>query len=184
MNNTIQDGERYNFGKRSLVAKIIKNMLFVLIVAVVVIFVIASRNHEMIVQVNELVGVDLSKWIAIVGIVAIFMVAIIQIFIAWIEYVTTTFQITENAFIVKKGFFLKHENSFPIRYINNVSYTQGIFDQALGVGTCIVDMVSDEQDATYADKVILSDMDQGLVEELENILLNRAQAQKVVVASN
>ncbi len=180
--NTIQDGLMYTFGVKGFIAKIVKSMLLVLLILVIVIVIIGQRNHEVVMQIGSMVGISLSTWIPIIGIGATALFALIQIVIAWIEYLTTKFQVTENALIVKKGFLLKQENSFPLRYINNVSHNRGILDQILGVGTCVVDMVSDEKDAAHADKVSFDDMDQGMIEELENILLTRAQAQKIVVA--
>ncbi len=181
--NTIQDSVMYTFGTKGLIAKIVKNMFLVILILVIVIIIMSQRNHEIVTQIGSMIGISLSSWISVIGIGAVVLFALIQLIIAWIEYVTTQFQVTENALIVKKGFFFKQENSFPLRYINNVSHNRGVLDQILGVGTCVVDMVSDEKDAAHADKVSFNDMDQGLIEELENILLTRAQAQKIVVAT-
>lgn len=181
--NTIQDGVMHTFGTKGFIAKIIKRMLLVIMVLVIVIIIISQSNHEIVIQIGSMVGINLGTWIPVVGIITVALFTLVQIIIAWIEYVSTQFQVTENALIVKKGFFVKQENSFPLRYINNVSHNRGILDQLLGVGTCVVDMVSDEKDAVHADKVSFDDMDQGMIEELENILLTRAQAQKIVVAT-
>lgn len=182
--NTIQDGVMYTFGGKSLIAKMVKNMLLVVMILVVVIIIISQRNQDIVAQAGLIMGMNLSTWIPLLGMGVVIAFALIQGIITWIEYMTTRFQVTENALIVKKGFFLKQENSFPLRYINNVSHNQDVLGQVLGVGTCVVDMVSDEKDASYADKVTFDDMDQGLIEELETILLTRAQAQKVVVANS
>ncbi len=181
--NTIQDSVMYTFGTRGFIAKIVKNMFLVILILVIVIIIMSQRNHEIVTQIGSMLGISLSAWIPIVGMSAVVLFALVQIGLAWIEYITTQFQVTENALIMKKGFFLKQENSFPLRYINNVSHNRGVLDQILGVGTCVVDMVSDEKDAAHADKVSFDDMDQGMIEELETILLTRAQAQKIVVAT-
>ncbi len=83
---------------------------------------------------------------------------------------------------LKTGFFLKQEESFPLRFINNVSHRQNILDQLFGVGTCIVEMTSDEQDAVHADNVVLSDLSNEKALELKDILLARANTQQVAVA--
>lgn len=179
---TIKDGVFYRFGIRGLVVKIVKNLL-ISVLLFGIYFFLSKAYPEVWMQIDSLVHIDISRWLFLIVLGVAVLSIPVQIISALISYMTTQFMVSSTTLSLKTGFLLKQEESFPLRYINNVSSSQNILDQLFGVGTCIVEMTSDEKDAQHADNVSLSDLEQEKVLELKEILLARANTQQVTVAS-
>lgn len=169
------------FGSKSLKVKLFKNLLISAVFLAVLIIFFLLKGSEIFTSLDNMFSI--SSWHWVMGISGTLVIGSMLFFsiTTWITYITTRFQISENAIILQSGFFLKKENSFPIRYVSNVSHYRGIIDQLFGVGTCIIEIASDESDAPHADRITLHDMDQRIIESLEDILIKRSHNQRFVV---
>lgn len=180
---TISDGVLYTFGIRSLYSKLFKNLLTPVLIFIVGVIVIYSKSNPIWSEIDALVPVSSYLLVTRIIVVICTVSVVVQIISVLISYFTTKVMLSPSALTLKKGFFLKTEENFPLRFINNVTDQQNVLDQVFGVGTCTIEMMSDEHDSPYADKVIFEDMSHDLIVGLKETLLARTNIQHIAVAN-
>lgn len=179
---TISDGVFYRFGISSLVVKMFKSLLISVLLLGIFFFLVSNGHNQFWIQLDTLVNFQVSGWVFKITLAIALLSIPLQVISALISYLTTQFMVSNTTLSRKSGFFLREEESFPLRYINNISTNQNVMDQVFGVGTCIIEMMSDEKDAPHADKVSLDDLSKEKMLELKDILLARTNIQQVTVA--
>lgn len=169
------------FGVQSLLATLIKSVpLFVIFIAgrIALWYVI---NHKGFENINSMLGFSIDAYVTKGFTIIMAFVIVVCMITVIINYMSTEFRLDEHAFSLRKGILVRHEQSFPLRYIHNVSSRQGLVDQMFGVCTCIIEMTADDGDDQRSDDIVLRNLDVKLFHHIQDTLLSRVNTQKIVV---
>ena len=176
---TLEHGIYYGFGHKSLSAKIIKNLLvpvgLIVVTAIILVTAGNSGSHEL---------VTLGNW----GIIIAVIIAVFQVIVAYLDYISAKFMISANALYIRTGILHRREISVPFRHINNIHQFQSITDRMLSIATCSIEVIDDEVMATGTEKftgdIHLRDLDISLLSPLREAILSHANTQRMYMVSS
>lgn len=118
-----------------------------------------------------------------IGGIALFALALfIAFFAAWLTYINLTYELTDNAFTVRRGIFDKEETSIPYRQIQSIDLRQDIIGQIFGFSTIVVLTAGhDQKDEEGEAEAEFPAMDRALAANLREELLKRSETERVVM---
>ena len=81
--------------------------------------------------------------VVIWGLAAVLAVPwVVKPFLAWL---TTTYTVTDQRLITRRGILSRHGHDIPLARISDVAYERGILDRVLGCGTLLVSVASEQR---------------------------------------
>ena len=119
------------------------------------------------------------------GFLTTLVVFAVTTFISWLKYTTFQFQLTNDIFKIRRGFFTKTEVAIPYRRIESVDIKRTLIHQLFGVSRINIETTIDSE-ATGDNKNDASDevfpvIDHTLATTIQEELTKRANVQKMQV---
>ncbi len=116
------------------------------------------------------------------SIILFFVISLIFLFggiiLSWLDYISCTFILGDNAFSIKRGILNKKEVSIPYRQIQNVSIEQNFSSRTMGVCKLVVLTAgNDNNDKDGEAEGVFDIIDSGVAVKLKNELLHRSNIQ-------
>jgi uncharacterized membrane protein YdbT with pleckstrin-like domain len=84
-------------------------------------------------------------------ILALIVVTAIWLVIRYLKWVTTHMVITSDRLIFRTGIIAKNGIEIPLDRVNNVNFSQGIFERILGSGDLLIESGGEEGQSRYTD---------------------------------
>jgi uncharacterized membrane protein YdbT with pleckstrin-like domain len=181
----IENNIYYPMGSHGLYAKIIRAMgLPVMIVVIVIIFTLLTGTSSA--EKIEMMVPGFFHFAIFGGFVLAVVTGLLGALVGWLRYINTTFMVSDNALYLRNGILERTEISVPFRHMSNILQQQTILDRVLGICRCQIEIQAEEVSATTSatavpDDVILYDVDMTLIESLRELLLSRANTQRMVM---
>ncbi|TDE15818.1 PH domain-containing protein [Jiangella asiatica] len=130
----LSDDEQVIFHLHTHIKALIVPVLVLLVLAAGVGFGLGALPDD------ELIG-TIGRWaLVIVGVVVLF-VWVIWPFLTWL---TTTYTITSERLVTRKGIITRTGRDIPLRVINDVAYEMQLNDRVLRCGTLVVSAASEQ----------------------------------------
>lgn len=63
----------------------------------------------------------------------------------FLEWLTTTYTVTDQRLITRRGVLSRHGHDIPLSRISDVAYERGLLDRMLGCGTLLVSVASEQR---------------------------------------
>jgi uncharacterized membrane protein YdbT with pleckstrin-like domain len=80
-----------------------------------------------------------------------------------LEWLTTTYTVTDQRLITRRGVLSRHGHDIPLARISDVAYERGLLDRMLGCGTLLVSVASEQRvvlhDIPHVERVHLTIQD-------------------------
>ncbi len=86
-------------------------------------------------------------WLAIV----LLVVTALWLIGRYLKWITTNFVITSHRLIFRQGVFAKSGIEIPLDRVNNVNFSQGIFERILGAGDLLVESGGEDGQQRFTD---------------------------------
>lgn len=81
--------------------------------------------------------------VVIWGVAAVVAVpSVVKPFLSWL---TTTYTVTDQRLITRRGILSRHGHDIPLARISDVAYERGLLDRMLGCGTLLVSVASEQR---------------------------------------
>ena len=80
------------------------------------------------------------NWFVLAGMVVLLILYPVRRLVWW---VTSYFVVTSDRIIHREGWIAKHSMEIPLEAINDVRFSQGVFERIIGAGTLIVQSASE-----------------------------------------
>ncbi len=112
---------------------------------------------------------DILHWLVIAALVlsAIWLVS------RYVKWRTTNFVITSQRLIFRQGFIAKTGIEIPLERVNNVNFSQGIFERILGAGDLLIESGGEDGQQRFTD-IRHPDKVQNLIhEQMEHVARRR-----------
>ena len=71
--------------------------------------------------------------------------------IRYFKWLTTDFVITSNRLIFRQGLIAKHGIEIPLERVNNVNFSQGVFERMLGAGDLLIESGGEDGQQRFTD---------------------------------
>jgi uncharacterized membrane protein YdbT with pleckstrin-like domain len=88
------------------------------------------------------------RWATFVLAVGVIVVASVPGIIGWL---TSHFVVTSERVIHRSGWISKHQKDIPLDRIQNVGFTQSVFERIIGAGDLQLESAGDESDTVFED---------------------------------
>jgi uncharacterized membrane protein YdbT with pleckstrin-like domain len=69
----------------------------------------------------------------------------------YLKWITTNFAITSNRLIFRQGVFAKSGIEIPLERVNNVNFSQSIFERMLGAGDLLIESGGEDGQSRFTD---------------------------------
>ncbi len=69
----------------------------------------------------------------------------------YLKWLTTDFVITSNRLIFRQGLIAKHGIEIPLERVNNVNFSQGVFERMLGAGDLLIESGGEDGQQRFTD---------------------------------
>lgn len=63
----------------------------------------------------------------------------------FLEWLTTTYTVTDQRLITRRGVLSRHGHDIPLTRISDVAYERGLLDRVLGCGTLLISVASEQR---------------------------------------
>lgn len=83
--------------------------------------------------------------------IAALVVAALWLVSRYVKWVTTNFVLTSNRVIFRSGIIAKRGVEIPINRVNNVNFSQTIFERLVGAGDLLIESGGEEGQSRYTD---------------------------------
>lgn len=112
-------------------------------------------------------------------IISIF-VLIVGVIMSWLSYISCTFILGDNAFIIRRGILSKKEVSIPYRQVQDVTIEQSFSHRMMGVSKLIVLTAgNDDVDKEGESEGIFNIIDSTVAVKMREFLLQKISVQTV-----
>ncbi|MFZ1019383.1 MAG: PH domain-containing protein [Minisyncoccia bacterium] len=100
--------------------------------------------------------------------------------ISWLDYISCTFALDEDSFVIRRGILNKKEISIPYRQIQDIDIEQSFYHKIIGVSRLVILTAgNDEKDKEKESEGTFWVIDATLAERLRGDLLQKTSVQKV-----
>jgi uncharacterized membrane protein YdbT with pleckstrin-like domain len=87
------------------------------------------------------------RWLTII----LLVVTAVWLVSRYLKWLTTDFVITSNRVIFRQGFIAKHGIEIPLERVNNVNFSQGVFERLLGAGDLLIESGGEDGQQRFTD---------------------------------
>jgi uncharacterized membrane protein YdbT with pleckstrin-like domain len=87
------------------------------------------------------------RWLTII----LLVVTAAWLVIRYFKWLTTDFVITSNRLIFRQGLIAKHGIEIPLERVNNVNFSQGVFERMLGAGDLLIESGGEDGQQRFTD---------------------------------
>jgi len=94
--------------------------------------------------------------------VALLVAAALWLVVRYLRWVTTNFVITSHRVVFRTGIVAKNGIQIPLERINNVNFSQSVFERLLGAGDLLIESGGEDGQSRYTD-IRHPDRVQGLI---------------------
>lgn len=163
-------------GLKTLYLLILKRGTFLFIVIFVILAAFLASKFIPVEYTVILANIILTA--IVVGIISVAVI----FYLGWLEYIHYGVFIEENSFRVTKGMFSEHEIGVPYRFIQEVRLERSIVDIALGVSNINIMILGEVEGMPIEQypEINLPSIDKKIASEIQEQLLNKSGARKVV----
>jgi putative membrane protein len=128
-------------------------------------------------------GVNILDTLIPWGLLATFLIFVITLLIAWLQYIMFQFRLDADIFKIKRGILTKSETAIPYRRIESVDIRRTLIHQLFGVSRITIETTIDSE-STSDNKSNASDevfpvIDHVLAQNIQEELTKRANVQKM-----
>jgi len=107
-----------------------------------------------------------------------FLLIVFGLFISWFEYISFNFILSENALIIRRGFFSKKEISIPYRQIENIDIEQSFNFKMMGVSKLVILTAgNDNNDKEGESEGVFEVIDSKIAVNIREIILQKTNIQ-------
>jgi membrane protein YdbS with pleckstrin-like domain len=90
-------------------------------------------------------------WVRITTVVLAILVIFIVSVPGIIGWITSHFVVTSERVIQRSGWISKHEKDIPLDRVQNITFSQSIFERMIGAGDLILESAGEESDTNFKD---------------------------------
>lgn len=83
-------------------------------------------------------GAAVVAWIATAG-------------VTFLRWYTTEYVLTSDRLIIRQGIVAKHGREIPLENINDISFSQSVFERLVGAGDLVVESAGEQGQSAYSD---------------------------------
>jgi uncharacterized membrane protein YdbT with pleckstrin-like domain len=130
----LSDDEQVIFHLRTHIKALIVPALFLLLTAAGVGYGLSALPD------GELLG-TIGRWSILIAGVAVFLGWVVWPLLLWL---TTTYTVTSERLITRKGVITRTGRDIPLRFINDVAYEMNLNDRILRCGTLVISAASEQ----------------------------------------
>ena len=99
---------------------------------------------------------------------------------SWFDYISCTFILGDNAFVIRRGIFNKREVSIPYRQVQDVSLEQSFSYKMMGVSKLVVLTAgNDDVDKEGESEGVFNVIDSTVASEMREFLLQKTSVERV-----
>lgn len=84
-------------------------------------------------------------------VIALMVITAIWLIIRYLRWLTTNFVITSHRLIFRQGIIGKSGIEIPLERVNNVNFSQGVFERLLGAGDLLIESGGEDGQSRFTD---------------------------------
>ena len=121
---------------------------------------------------------------ALLGLFGLFiLVGLFIVLLGSLEYHHYKIIITEEMITLYRGLISEEEVGLPFRRIKQVNIERSLFDQIMGISNLNLTILGSEEGG-HEDHILLPALDKKLAQEIQNIILQKAEVEEINVDPN
>ena len=93
---------------------------------------------------------DAEKYLSLV-VLALLVICVIWLVVRYLTWATTNFVITSDRLIFRQGIFAKSGIEMPLERVNNVNFSQSIFERMIGAGDLLIESGGEDGRSRFTD---------------------------------
>jgi uncharacterized membrane protein YdbT with pleckstrin-like domain len=89
----------------------------------------------------------------VLGVLTLILLVVTSVWLVWryLKWLTTNFVITSNRLIFRQGVIAKSGIEIPLERVNNVNFSQSVFERILGAGDLLIESGGEDGQQRFTD---------------------------------